>query len=117
MRLARPQPADTSDEPADGTETPLSDGRETKPEPPSDQPEGSAAPEVQLALTLTTSLTDQDRRNHVWDVLRRITAHVDDGDASHLQVVLKLVLHANAANHIAEAARQADVNPTITPLD
>ena len=34
-----------------------------------------------------------------------------------LQVVLKLVLHENAANHIAEAARQADVNPTITPLD
>ena len=68
-------------------------------------------------MTLTTSLTNQDRRNHVWDVLQRITAHVDDGDASHLQVVLKLVLHENAANHIAEAARQADVNPTITPLD
>jgi hypothetical protein len=117
LRLARPQPTDTSDEPADGTQTPLPDDTENKPRRQPDQPEGPAAPEVQLALTLTTSLTDQDRRNHVWDVLRRITAHVDDGDASHLQVVLKLVLHANAADHIAEAARQADINPTITPLD
>jgi hypothetical protein len=117
LRLARPQPVSTSDEQAEGTETPPPDGKETKPSPPPSPPDRPAVPEVQLSLTLTTSLTNQDRRNHVWDVLRRITAHVDDGDASHLQVVLKLVLHENAANHIAEAARKADVNPTITPLD
>jgi hypothetical protein len=49
--------------------------------------------------------------------LRRITDRVDDGDASHLQLVVKLVLHEDEANGIAEAARQAGVNPTITPLD
>jgi peptide deformylase len=68
-------------------------------------------------LTLTTSLTDQSQRNQVWDVLRRITDRVDDGDASHLQLVVKLILHEDQANGIAEAARQAGVNPTITHLD
>jgi hypothetical protein len=50
-------------------------------------------------------------------VLRRITDRVDDGDASHIQLVVKLVLHEDEANRIAEAARQAGVSPTITPLD
>lgn len=73
--------------------------------------------EVQLALTLTTSLTDQSQRNQVWDVLRRITDCVDDRDASYLQLVVKLVLHEDEANGIAEAARLAGTNPTITFID
>lgn len=73
--------------------------------------------EVQLALTMTTSLTDAAQRNHVWDVFRRIADRVDDGDASHVQLVVRLILHQEKANDIAEAARQAGVNPTITPID
>jgi hypothetical protein len=49
--------------------------------------------EVQLALTMTTSLTDAIQRNRVWDVFRRIADRVDDGDASHVQLVVRLVLH------------------------
>jgi hypothetical protein len=43
--------------------------------------------------------------------------HVDDGDASHIQLVLKLVLNADDVNHIAQAAHEVGINPTITPLD
>ncbi len=118
LRLARPQPFSISGEPG-GVGIVSTPGGSGTPNvvAPIVQGEGPTRAEVQLALTLTTSLTDQDRRNHVWDVLRRITDRVDDGDASHLQLVLKLVLHEDEANRIAEAARQADVNPTITRLD
>jgi hypothetical protein len=117
LRLARPQQVSSSEESHADHEKPPT-GHETTIIPPSPgQPSSPMEAEVQLALTLTTSLSDQDRRNHVWDILHRITANVDDGDASHIQLVVKLVLHADAASHIAEAARHASVNPTITPLD
>lgn len=68
-------------------------------------------------MTMTTSLTDEASRNHVWDVLRKITDRVDDGDASHVQLIIKLVLHQDQASSIADAAREAGANPTITPID
>lgn len=116
LRLARPQPVSNSE--VSGTHVQPSTGQvETAVTPSPSQVGTSLEAEVQLAMTLTASLSDQDRRNNVWDILRRITAHVDDGDASHIQLVLKLILHADAANHIAEAARRASITSTITPLD
>jgi Protein of unknown function (DUF499) len=120
LRLARPQAVsgEGAQEGANPVPTPVGIGATPTVTRPITQGDGpSARAEVQLALTLTTSLTDQSQRNQVWDVLRRITDRVDDGDASHLQLVVKLVLHEDEANGIAEAARQAGVNPTITPLD
>jgi Protein of unknown function (DUF499) len=117
LRLARPQPVSSREESQADQKRPSAERETTTTTPSSGQPGSPLEAEVQLALTLTTSLSDQDRRNHVWDVLHRVTAHVDDGDASHIQFVLKLVLHADAANQVAEAARQASINPTITPLE
>lgn len=117
LRLARPQSVSIDEESGADRQQPLVVRETTEIRPSPRQLDSPMEAEVQLALTLTTSLSDQDRRNHVWDVLHRISAHVDDGDASHIQFVLKLVLHADAANQVAEAARQASINPTITPLD
>lgn len=117
LRLARPQPAGSREENHADHGQPATGLGSATTTPSSGKPRSPLEAEVQLALTLTTSLSDQDRRNHVWDVLHRITAHVDDGDASHIQLILKLVLHADAASQVAEAARQANINPTITPLD
>lgn len=117
LRLARLKPVSKSEQSHTARAQSPAGYRTTTATPSPGQPEPSVATEVQLALTLTTSLSDQDQRNHVWDILRRTAAHVDDGDASHIQLVLKLVLHADAADHVAEAARRANINPTITPLD
>jgi len=117
LRLARPQPVSVTGEIHTDHEEPTAGRGTMTTAPPHGQSGSPMEAEVQLALTLTTSLSDLDRRNHVWDILHRITAHVDDGDASHIQLVLKLVLHADAASQVAEAARRASINPTVTPLD
>jgi uncharacterized protein DUF499 len=117
LRLARPQEPSGEDRQLNGPSHLGGAGFQPIASPigQGDEPSGQA--EVQLALTLTTSLTDQSQRNKLWDVLRRITDRVDDGDASHIQLVAKLVLHEDQANSIAEAARHAGANPTITRLD
>lgn len=120
LRLARRKPA--SGESSSGGAKPTSTlgGAEFTPTvvpPISHGDDLRTRAEVQLAFTLTTSLTDQAKRNKVWDVLRRITDRVDDRDASHIQLVVRMVLHEGEANDIAEAASQAGVNPTITPID
>jgi Protein of unknown function (DUF499) len=117
LRLARAQPVGKDEKSGtDYGQPPTGYGTTTVTSSPGETGTSEEA-EVQLALTLTTSLSDQDRRNHVWDLLRRVTTHVDDGDATHIQLILKLVLNANDANHIGEAARSAGISPTITPLD
>lgn len=123
MRLIRPGSSGPDDDAAGEVGTTRGDLQST-PLGPTAQPPGLAAgdadsvrPEVQLAMTMTTSLTDEASRNHVWDVLRKITDRVDDGDASHVQLIIKLVLHQDQASSIADAAREAGANPTITPID
>jgi hypothetical protein len=116
LQLARPQPSAGGGDSKDPGQSPVRQQGTTAatlPQPPV-PPTGT---EVQFALTLAASLTDQDRRNQIWGILRSVTARIDDGEASHIQLVLKLVLQAGAADQIAEAARRAGIIPTITPLD
>lgn len=80
------------------------------------RPDEQGKAEVQLGFTLSSSLSDRDQRNYVWDLVRRVAERIDE-DASHISIVVKVVLPGDEASPISDAARKAGARPTVTPVD
>jgi hypothetical protein len=72
--------------------------------------------EVQLGLTITTSLSDEARRNAVWKMLNELATRVDDKDASHIQLVVKVVLPTARTEVLIQRSKEAGATVNSTPL-
>ena len=72
--------------------------------------------EVQVGLTVTTSLKDDGRRNAVWKILNELATRVDDKDVSHIQLVVKVVLPGPKTQALIDQSREAGGSVNTTPL-
>ena len=54
--------------------------------------------EQELAFSLMTSLTDETKREAVWQLLRSLTNTVDEGKVSHVQLMVKIVADSSVAD-------------------
>jgi hypothetical protein len=107
LRLARP------------TEVPSSpiDTPPAPPEPP--KPGGSQypkSPDVQLKLSLNTNLDGDDRRNAVFQLLTDLAAAVDEGEVSHCQVAVSVVVPETKAEALKRRAQAAGGTASSTEL-
>ena len=71
--------------------------------------------EHQVALTITSSLSDADVRNAVWSLFSAI-AEVIDTDASHVQMTIQVTAPGASKDKIAEAAEAAGLPVTVRDL-
>ena len=107
LRLARP-----IEVPAFPIDTPPA-----PPEPP--KPGGSQypkSPDVQLKLSLNTNLDGDDRRNAVFQLLTDLAAAVDEGEVSHCQVAVSVVVPETKAEALKRRAQAAGGTASSTEL-
>lgn len=110
LRLARPMPAP---------------GIEPGPEPgpgPGPGPEPGPGPshvgvDVQLKVSVNTSLGETDRRNQVFKLLDELAAAVDNGEASHIQLSISTVVPEKKAEDLGGRANAAGGTSSTTSLD
>ena len=69
--------------------------------------------EKELAFSLISSLTDEDKREAVRLLLRDLTNAVDEGKVSYAQLMVKIIVDSSSADAIAVEAREAGANPTL----
>ena len=114
LHLAKPKFDGSSKDAEGGTPT------ETEKRRASDKgTDDTAAPaaDVQLGLTITTSLTDDERRNAVWKILNELAMRVDDKDASHIQLVVKVVVPSSKTETLIEQSKKAGATVNTTALE
>ena len=70
---------------------------------------------MQVKFALNTSLSDADRRSAVWRAVHRLQEKVDTV-ASHVQLVVNVVLPESAAQELVDDAKEAGASPTSTPI-
>ncbi|MDP9352234.1 MAG: hypothetical protein M3P51_11910, partial [Chloroflexota bacterium] len=87
-----------------GVATGIGSGTDVPPEPEGEQ---------EIAFSLMTSLTDEDRQEAVRVLLRSLANAVDEGKASYAQLMIKVVADSSVADEIAKDARNAGTNPTL----
>jgi DNA-binding NarL/FixJ family response regulator len=75
-----------------------------------------AEAEIQLGLTINTSLNDDARRNSVWKILNELATRVDDKDVSHIQLVVKAVLPFGKAEILIGQCRDVGASVNTTPI-
>lgn len=63
-----------------------------------------------------TSLTDDTKREAVRSLLRSLANAVDDGTASYVQLLVKVVVDSTVADEIDREGRAASTNPTVKEL-
>jgi hypothetical protein len=80
------------------------------------QPSVNESSEVQVGFTLNTSLADDVRRDAVFKVLNELLEQVDGISASHVQLVVKVVLRESEAGALIDRAREAGGSPSSTPI-
>jgi len=80
------------------------------------QPPASESSEVQVGFTLNTSLAEDARRDAVFKVLNELLEQVDGVNASHVQLVVKVVLRESEASTLIDRAREAGGSPSSTPI-
>lgn len=73
-------------------------------------------PEVQLSLTLTAGLSDNDRRDAVWRVLNSLAGLIDDKHVSHIQLVVKAVMDETDAEELSKKAKDAGGASSSMPM-
>ncbi len=73
----------------------------------------AVAGERELAFTLMTSLTDDLKRDSVRLLLRDLANTIDEGKASYVQLMVKVIVDASVADEIAEDIRAAGTTPAI----
>jgi hypothetical protein len=71
---------------------------------------------LQVTLSLMTSLADEIRCEAVWSLLRSLTNAVDDGAASYVQLMVKVVVDSTAADKINREGLAAGTNPSVKKL-
>jgi len=112
LRLARPEEATTPE----GSE-PVSDGQGAahEKEPPRGDDETPSAKSAvtqvdhEVAITLTTNLDDGAQARAIYSLLLEIAEAVD-GDASHFQLMVKIVAPEPATAKVAQSAQAANAN-------
>lgn len=72
--------------------------------------------EVQLSFSLSAGLREQDRRDAIWTLMNDLATRIDDGDASHIQAVVKVVLAEKPAEKLKGLADAAGVPVHVTPI-
>lgn len=120
LRLARPVPATPAVEAQDAPETrPGAEyssyrgiGRSTVRDVPVERVEEE---DVLLSLTLRASLTDEERRGAVYDLIMALGSHVDS-NASHVDATIKIMLPRPAAEEIERIAQRANASMNVTEL-
>ena len=108
LRLAKPGPAESG---AEGGEPAIS--HPTTPQPTIPQPIATSQ-EKQLAFTLRTSLSGEAQREALYSLLSALGRNVDEGNASYAEVMVRMRLDPNAADEIAQKARDAGTTPSVT---
>ena len=71
--------------------------------------------EVQVSFSLNTALREEDRRQAAWHLLNSLAEIVDEG-ASHVQIVVKVVVPEEAAEKLKRLATDAGVNASVTSI-
>ncbi|MGC4864650.1 DUF499 domain-containing protein [Micromonospora sp. DT53] len=125
LRLARPQvapargdavaddPGQTAD-PDSSTTAGADGGDSTKSSTGNNGEDGeSQEAEVEVAFSGMVSLRDDERRNALRLLLLKVADRVDDGDASYMEVLLKVRVGQKAGKEIGDLAREAGVRPTM----
>lgn len=90
-----------------------------QPAPAGDQRPTTASPtakEVQLSFSLSVGLRDQKRRDSVWSLMNGLATRIDDGDVSHIQAAVKIVLPEKTAEKLKDLAGGAGVSIHVTPI-
>ena len=119
LRLARPQSAETPDSTDVSREAGA--GGESKPSGSSRTTESGTTPptpkpvtprkEVQLSFSLNTSLTDE-KRSLVWKLVDQMATAVDEKQATHLQLSVKVVLSEEDAASLTALAQDLGLTPS-----
>lgn len=68
-----------------------------------------------MAFSFTKSLREDSDRDLVRNLLNQV-ANAVDGDASHIQVSLRVVVPADAKDKIVSRAEEAGIPPSVTDL-
>jgi hypothetical protein len=93
---------------------------DTPPAPPEPTKLGSSqypkSPDVQLKLSLNTNLDGDDRRNAVFQLLTDLAAAVDEGEVSHCQVAVSVVVPETKAEALKRRAQAAGGTASSTEL-
>ncbi len=84
-----------------------------EPKPPEPEPPEPEHREQEIAFSLMTSLTEEEQRETVRLLLRKLANAVDEGAASYAQLMVKVTVDSSVAREIAENARATGVNPTV----
>jgi hypothetical protein len=71
---------------------------------------------VQLKLSLNTNLDGDDRRNAVFQLLTDLAAAVDEGEVSHCQVAVSVVVPETKAEALKRRAQAAGGTASSTEL-
>ena len=116
IHLEKPVPAEGSvDTPIDATGEGKDETDSFTQGKNSDKSE-SLETEVQLGLAITTSLSDDARRNAVWKILNELATLVDDKEVSHIQLGVKIVLPSPKTEKLIEQSKEAGASVNKTPL-
>lgn len=67
--------------------------------------------QLEVSFALITGLAEEDKRNAVYDLLDALTTAVDHGDATHLQIQVRIRTNRPAGEKITDAAKTADAKP------
>jgi hypothetical protein len=106
-RIARP--------PATGSLPDERDDESTSTAPPSEQASHDDR-DVQVALSIVTSLSDGGKREAVYAMLQALARAVDAESVSHIQVSVRATLPESASIDIAQKAESAGASASSTPI-
>jgi hypothetical protein len=110
LRLTRPVEVPA---PSDGGSTPQ--GEQPRPLQPTEAKYPSS-PDVQLKVSINTNLDDAGRRNAVYMLLTDLATAVDDGDASHCQLAVSVVVPEKKAEGLTTRTQAAGGSASSTKL-
>jgi hypothetical protein len=72
--------------------------------------------EKQIAFSLRTSLSDDDKRDALYDLLTALGVLVDNGDSSFAEVMIKMRVREEVTDDLAAKVRATGPEPTITEV-
>jgi hypothetical protein len=110
LRLARPVEVSVPTEAGATTQ-----GEQPRAPQPS-EPKYPASPDVQLKVSLNTNLDDAGRKNAVYMLLTDLATAVDDGDASHCQLAVSVVVSEKKAESLTTRTQTAGGTASSTKL-
>lgn len=120
LRLAPPMTVDPEPAPGPGPQPRPGPTPEPRPGPgpgPSPDPDPAPVPtEREIAFSLMTSMGDGDTRDAVRRLLLELSNAADEGQVSWAQLQVKVVVSADIADAVEQAARASGTNPSSRPV-